>query len=135
MSRFVSCLLLSLVVGTESFQIPHTPSSGVSRRNVPFSPTSIRSTHQNADDEPTTTTNEKSDATKVADERPYSELKMNGPPLYSQGEVNSEGEYGSFTNPPLDASRTALLIVDVQPGKYPILAVTVIFQPNMESTF
>ena len=134
MSRFVSFLLLSLVVGTESFQIPHTPSSGVSRRNVPFSPTSIRSTHQkaeHADAQPTTTTNEKSDA---GDERPYSELKMNGPPLYSQGEVTSEGEYGSLTNPPLDASRTALLIVDVQPGKYPIFAVTVICRRKMTSS-
>lgn len=49
--------------------------------------------------------------------RSYSELKITGPPLYSQGTVNADKiEYSlEQTRPPLDASRTALLIVDVQP--------------------
>ena len=51
--------------------------------------------------------------------RSYSELKITGPPLYSQGDLCSDRvEYSlSPTRPPLDANRTALLIVDVQPGE------------------
>jgi nicotinamidase-related amidase len=47
----------------------------------------------------------------------YEELKMKGLPLYNQGSVQAS-EVDAFapkTSPPLDASRTALLIVDVQP--------------------
>ncbi len=51
--------------------------------------------------------------------RSYSELKITGPPLYSQGDYTEEkAEYSlSRTRLPLNPSRTALLIVDVQPGK------------------
>ena len=52
--------------------------------------------------------------------RSYSELKITGPPLTCSHE-ESHGEKFEYTlastRPPLDASRTALLIVDVQPGK------------------
>lgn len=53
--------------------------------------------------------------------RSYSELKITGPPLYSQGTYgeNVEAKYSISPRPtiPLDGSRTALLIVDVQPGE------------------
>jgi hypothetical protein len=46
-------------------------------------------------------------------------LKIMGPPLYSQGKVTDDKiEYSlSQIRPPLENSRTALLIVDVQPGE------------------
>lgn len=47
----------------------------------------------------------------------YEELKMKGFPLYNQASIHAS-EVDAFvpkTSPPLDASRTALLIVDVQP--------------------
>eukprot|EP00980_Cylindrotheca_fusiformis_P029264 scaffold22779_cov137-Cylindrotheca_fusiformis.AAC.6 len=54
----------------------------------------------------------------VSQKRKYEELKIKGPPLYNQGNV-SNFDGSKMTNAseplPLDASRTALLIVDVQP--------------------
>jgi nicotinamidase-related amidase len=49
--------------------------------------------------------------------RHYEELKMMGPPLYGQGDLTGANELfqQSCTPPSLDASRTALVIVDVQP--------------------
>lgn len=51
--------------------------------------------------------------------RKYAELKIIGPPLYSQGSVSDEtiSKRGKSTPrcPSVDPSRTALLIVDVQP--------------------
>lgn len=47
--------------------------------------------------------------------RSYSELKITGPPLYNQGEVSIEDDCSQPMGLPLDAGRTALLIVDVQP--------------------
>ena len=44
----------------------------------------------------------------------YEELKFKGPPLYKQGTL-SDDSFLPKTKLPLDASRTALLIVDVQP--------------------
>ena len=48
----------------------------------------------------------------------YDELKMAGPPLYSQGDIRMEGKIfnvGKCDPPSIDASRTALVVVDVQP--------------------
>lgn len=47
----------------------------------------------------------------------YEELKMKGLPLYNQGSVlaSDVDTFVPKTSPPLDASRTALLVVDVQP--------------------
>jgi nicotinamidase-related amidase len=50
--------------------------------------------------------------------RSYSELKIRGPPLYNQGSFSEDVQELYVSKPvslPLDASRTALLIVDVQP--------------------
>jgi nicotinamidase-related amidase len=46
----------------------------------------------------------------------YEELKMKGPPLYNQGDVTVvDFDKVEETTIPLDAGRTALLVVDVQP--------------------
>lgn len=50
----------------------------------------------------------------------YEELKITGPPLYNQGKISDEAQQDynnsiTTSTPLLDASRTALLIVDVQP--------------------
>ena len=55
--------------------------------------------------------------------RRYTELKITGPPLYRQGSFLQQHDESTYTiSPrsciPLEASRTALLIVDVQPGKF-----------------
>ena len=50
--------------------------------------------------------------------RKYEELRINGPPLYNQGSIQEDDPTllnCKPTCPPLDAERTALLIVDVQP--------------------
>jgi nicotinamidase-related amidase len=46
----------------------------------------------------------------------YSELKIDGPPLFKQGCIHSNDSTRCTSNtPPLDVSKTALLVVDVQP--------------------
>lgn len=46
----------------------------------------------------------------------YSELKIDGPPLFKQGCIHSNDSTPCTSNtPPLDVSKTALLVVDVQP--------------------
>jgi hypothetical protein len=48
----------------------------------------------------------------------YDELKIMGLPLYNQGSVEAlatDCQFSPKTKLPLDASRTALLVVDVQP--------------------
>lgn len=64
---------------------------------------------------------------RQAKKRSYSELKITGPPLYSQGEcTENKMDYSlSRTRLPLEASRTALLIVDVQPGKCTFVMVVI----------
>ena len=52
--------------------------------------------------------------------RKYAELKIDGPPLFKQGSILNDFQsptkrLHSTSCPPLDASKTALLIVDVQP--------------------
>ena len=65
---------------------------------------------------PNTTPNTSNPLERSSKKRSYAELKITGPPLYNQG--NDTMEYSlSPTTLPLDASRTALLIVDVQPGR------------------
>jgi nicotinamidase-related amidase len=57
--------------------------------------------------------------TNTSKKRKYTELKITGPPLYNQGTIAEDAHTGLCTSkaicPPIDASRTALLIVDVQP--------------------
>lgn len=63
---------------------------------------------------PNTTSNTSNSLERASKKRSYAELKITGPPLYNQG--NDTMEYSlSLSTLPLDASRTALLIVDVQP--------------------
>ena len=56
----------------------------------------------------------------TSSKRKYAELKIDGPPLFKQGSILNDFQsptkrLHSTSCPPLDASKTALLIVDVQP--------------------
>jgi hypothetical protein len=67
---------------------------------------------------PNTTSSSSNSLERPSKKRSYAELKITGPPLYNQGNETNNMEYLlSPSTLPLDASRTALLIVDVQPGK------------------
>ena len=71
---------------------------------------------------PQSTSSSESMGPQPRKKRRYTELKITGPPLYRQGSF-LEHEESTFTlsprsSIPLEASRTALLIVDVQPGKF-----------------